>query len=694
MPKKVKLTHEACRAKVCAICYGKSGNKATQKVTANMEVGMKSLVFSDYDIADERFPLGLCNSCRITLLEHMKGESLQDRVVPRELVVPDPTCYEANLSKVTRLSSSQDCQCIICYLARLNGLEWRRFVSECKKGQPDMSPGVKYDKLCSDCFAPIYRGSNHTPSACKSRKNTLSNLTAAVNNANTDLDLVSSSHIKSLSCEAQSSIVSLRQSTGGRSVVVNIGRPHGDMEEKLSVEEARIIQTEAGLSDTQIGKVFKNLRLKFGRKILEPGVREALISEKSKFDQFFSADLVQFQDNDGSLMPRPVVFCSDILEFVNKLIELRMFNSGDIKLKVGVDKGRGHLKMVLSLYNPDEVGKAKEGGRVTKQMGIGSGDDYSLIGKKKIMILAIVPEVPENYHNLQLLYDLTKINSVSYQQTGDLKAINILLGLMACSSACGCCYCGAQRNSDEWTHGGAPLRTVSSLNDCLERFKVSGSDKTKAKYVSDNVIEKCLLFDEDDLPSMMVLEKCPPPALHLKLSLNHILVELSKVWPPLLDWLKTQHIMLEPYHGGHTLEGNECNKVLKNLDSLAEIIPSQFSLFLVTLMSFRDVISSCFGFTLDPYFKDVLAKFRNNFQLLSRDFRVTITNKIHIISIHVQEFCELTGKSLGEYSEQETENAHTVFDDTWNRYKVKDSSSDIYHKQFFKATMDFNSKNV
>ena len=45
MPKKVKLTHEACRAKVCAICYGKSGNKATQKVTANMEVGMKSLVF-------------------------------------------------------------------------------------------------------------------------------------------------------------------------------------------------------------------------------------------------------------------------------------------------------------------------------------------------------------------------------------------------------------------------------------------------------------------------------------------------------------------------------------------------------------------------------------------------------------------------------------------------------------------------
>ena len=89
--------------------------------------------------------------------------------------------------------------------------------------------------------------------------------------------------------------------------------------------------------------------------------------------------------------------------------------------------------MVLSLYNTDEVGKIK-GGRVTMQMGIGSGDDYSLIGKRKIMILAIVPEIPENYYNMQMLYDITKINSVCYQQTGDLKAINILLGLMSCSA--------------------------------------------------------------------------------------------------------------------------------------------------------------------------------------------------------------------------------------------------------------------
>ena len=690
-----KLSHEENRAKICAVCYGRSGSKATQRVTAILEQGLRSLVFSDYRVSDERFPSGVCTTCRLSLLENMKGSSLGNRDAPRKMLLPDPDCYEVKLSKVTRSFSAQECQCMICVLARMNGLEWKRFVADCKKEKSDFSPGVKYDRLCSNCFSPIYRGSHHTEDACRSRRQAFSNLTVAVSNANTSMELVASNFLKTTSSEAQSSTVALRQSTGGRHpLVVTIGSPESDVTEPISADEVKVIQTEARLSDNQMGSVLKNLRLKFGRKIAESAVRETLISEKTKFDEFFSADLLQFWDNDGSYILKPVVFCSNVVDFVSELMDLRKLGPGDAKLKVGLDKGRGHLKMVLSMYNPDDVMKMKSEGRVTMKSGIGSGDNHSLIGKKKIMILAIVPDIPENYHNLQILYDLTKINSVSYQQTGDLKALNILLGLMSSSAACGCCYCEAQRNSDKWMCGGARLRSVESLSENLEKFEKSGRDKTKAKDVSANVIEKSLLFDEDDLPSMLVLEKCPPPALHLKLSLNHILVELSKAWPPLLDWLRSKHIVLEPYHGGHTLEGNECNKVLANLDSLAEVLPSQFSAFMDTLLSFKEVVSSCFGFLLDPYFKDVLSRFRQYFKVLNRDFQVSITNKIHIISTHVEQFCELTGKGLAEFSEQETENAHTVFDDTWTRYKVKDSSSSVYHQQYFKATMDFNSKNV
>ena len=64
------------------------------------------------------------------------------------------------------------------------------------RGQSDFSPGVKYERLCKNCFAPIYKGSNHTANACKSRRHALSNLTEAVNIANTSMDLAASKYFK------------------------------------------------------------------------------------------------------------------------------------------------------------------------------------------------------------------------------------------------------------------------------------------------------------------------------------------------------------------------------------------------------------------------------------------------------------------------------------------------------------------
>ena len=134
------------------------------------------------------------------------------------------------------------------------------------------------------------------------------------------------------------------------------------------------------------------------------------------------------------------------------------------------------------------------------------------------------------------------------------------------------------------------MRASSNLSANLVRFKNTGSVRAIAKYVSANCVNTPLIFYEDDDPVAAVLVKCPPPALHLKLGLNHLLVELSKVWPPILDWLTSKHIVLEPYHGGQTLEGNDCSKVLKNLHSLEEVLPTSFSMHLETMKSFRDVV--------------------------------------------------------------------------------------------------------
>ena len=428
---------------------------------------------------------------------------------------------------------------------------------------------------------------------------------------------------------------------------------------------------------------------------MQPGLREALVLDKAKFDSFFSADIMKFQDNDGRSITRPFVFCSNFVGFVQEIAALSGLDVSDLVLKVGLDGGKGHLKMILTIYDPNMILSIGSGGRVTRDAGIGSGDDYSMLGRKKIHIIAIAPKTPENSVNLQIFYDMVGVNHLDYKQTGDFKALNILTGLMSCSSLHGCCYCEASRTSSQWSDGGARLRTAGNILDNVAKLKMlSDGDRSKAKGVSANCVETPIIFDENDDPESSVLMKCPPPALHLKLSLNHLLKELSKVWAPVLDWLTSKHIVLEPYFGGQTLEGNDCNKVLKNLDSLMEVLPSKFSSFMDTLLAFRDVNDSCFGFILDPFYKQILAKFTDSYKKLREQFGISITNKIHVICTHLEVFFNLVGRGLGEFSEQETENAHSSFDSMLDRYRVKDIQSDVYHTQYFKAVMNFNANNV
>ena len=99
------------------------------------------------------------------------------------------------------------------------------------------------------------------------------------------MDLVASKYLKTL-------LVGLKQGTGGRNpLFVTLGKcsADGDKPLPISTMEVKSIQTEAGLSDKQVCKVLKNLSLKFAPKIVDPGIREALIAEKTMFDKFFTS---------------------------------------------------------------------------------------------------------------------------------------------------------------------------------------------------------------------------------------------------------------------------------------------------------------------------------------------------------------------------------------------------------------------
>ena len=163
------------------------------------------------------------------------------------------------------------------------------------------------------------------------------------------------------------------------------------------------------------------------------------------------------------------------------------------------------------------------------------------------MILASAPNVPESYLNCSIIMEKVNINSVVYTFTGDLKIYNIVGGLMSCSSLCPCIYCESSRVDGVWEEDGE-LRTFRNIQDNLDGWKTAGGVRKKAKYFS-NCVEKPLLYSEEDNPDTPMLLKVAPPALHLKLSINHFLSELAKVWPEVLDWLDSLNITLEPSTG-------------------------------------------------------------------------------------------------------------------------------------------------
>ena len=152
-----QLTHEENRAKVCAVCYCKSGSKATRQVSAREVVAIKELVYEGYNMCDERFPTGLCDTCHFCLADNIVGHSHQNnrKAPPRVLKILDTETYDIQLQKVTRGNPTTSCQCNICSVARMNGVQWKKFISDCKMESKDTlgSPLIKFSKLCNKCLA-------------------------------------------------------------------------------------------------------------------------------------------------------------------------------------------------------------------------------------------------------------------------------------------------------------------------------------------------------------------------------------------------------------------------------------------------------------------------------------------------------------------------------------------------------------
>jgi len=344
------------------------------------------------------------------------------------------------------------------------------------------------------------------------------------------------------------------------------------------------MQINASLSDRQLFQMLRDIRLKFGRQSIESYVKSILTERKSIFSDLFSKEIIHFNDSKDKPIPRPFVFCYDTQEFIDRILLLRGDMDVNEEDKIGFDDGKQVLKLTLSVYDPENRLPLQflPSSRATRGQGIGTGLKFSDTGVNKLFILAAAPKTPETYGNCKIFLQKTLMKNVKFHFAADLKMSNICLGIMTHAALHPCPYCEGKKNVFE--QDSSP-RTLETISDNFRKWQEeSGKKSTLKNYY--NCSNEPLLIGEHDL-STPVLNIVPPPALHIKLGIvNKLYSELLKLFPRLDEWPQSLYITKEKYHG-HTFEGNECNRLLKNLDMLAKMLPENLSNFLNASLLFE-----------------------------------------------------------------------------------------------------------
>jgi hypothetical protein len=134
------------------------------------------------------------------------------------------------------------------------------------------------------------------------------------------------------------------------------------------------------------------------------------------------------------------IVCNNLPGLIERVIEERQLIDDDsLMIKIGLDGGGEFMKVCLSVFNVTEPSTSKAMSLAKK---------FKNSGVKKCILLAIVPDIPENHTNVKRLWLTLKMETMTRHFTiaTDLKLCNILLGLMTHSCTHPCCWCDIDKD--------------------------------------------------------------------------------------------------------------------------------------------------------------------------------------------------------------------------------------------------------
>ena len=91
-----------------------------------------------------------------------------------------------------------------------------------------------------------------------------------------------------------------------------------------------------------------DLRIKWGRNMVEPGLQEMMPKHNMRFCPFFTVEEKKFLDSDEKTVPKNLFFCHDPAALVEEIKQLRGILEDTENLVQG-DTGQGWLKIGLNV---------------------------------------------------------------------------------------------------------------------------------------------------------------------------------------------------------------------------------------------------------------------------------------------------------------------------------------------------------
>jgi len=349
-------------------------------------------------------------------------------------------------------------------------------------------------RLCQKCKSSIGKGRSHKCNVSTLRKN----LKEMFDDFDQGTREVVASNIVSakFSFEKSSSVKLQTSGSNHLSLCCSSNENKNSPRIQFSSSQLNTLQLSLSTSNTNMkNKIIPFLRTVLGRKSVEQGCEIQFQKRDSRLEQFFSFTELDFQvSSTNELMPHPIIYCNDVEGLIASTCSARGIDMSEANIKIGIDGGGGFMKICLNIFTDDSSNDAHPRRKTPNEI-------LNNSSVKKLIIIAISPDVKETYHNVKKILELLEIDLMAFEYTYalDLKLANIIAGIQAHGATYPCLWCECPKAKFALESSRSyPIRSLGSVRANAKSFNESKmSCKRTASKDYKNCVGEPLIYGED-----------------------------------------------------------------------------------------------------------------------------------------------------------------------------------------------------